>query len=637
MNIIFFFSINKILITIKMSLVICSNNFKDGSIARQENSIENAFSFRNALSSTYSIPKNSQVALQSAKLNINGKVVFSRNTGKFFQYFGKRLDMDGETEPQIDDTTSHPLLVQLNDTDQIEEQSPSDFANTLATRLNETIYHPNIKNQIDVEILNNASSLDFKGYKIIYDQVGTVDSNIPTQNFNTWYRNDVVNASSPDFTYTGGVFTRNASLDEVDVCAGINTQYPLNLAGGEMVVNISHASADVNASGKETPWAVGLSRFVNNPDEEGFINPNYFSRYNNDDLGLNGNEVFMDFAVSRNSASQLVVFQSVWDSTNYELKLEEVDYWNNASSAFSGNGEPLDMEGTLYTKVKFEAEGESLRLEIFNASAPPGLKAAAAGSWETVTTYKAGEPKSSMFTPINQAQWCLHPVFWVGYNASNTSGSLEFDEYQGVNIAGYDPTKENKGGWFETMELLGKSSLCESVESRVFNQTDVGTAYEQDQLNASGGVNGSHILILQQSDIYAPSQGANATEVLGFNRGVVDTPVSETGSEVIFESIDAPSLINNLSLFVRLNNLGQNVMNAFTGNRSKIISHLTKLETQVGIVSYEPNNLVWLDLDNPADINLTDFDLSINYINEQYARIVTGDSIICLYFRKKPM
>ena len=151
-----------------MSLVICSNHFKDGSIARQENSIDNAFSFRNALSSTYQIKKNSQVALQSVKLNINGKVVFSRNTNKFYQFFGKLLEMDGETSPQIEETTSSPLLVQLADTDQIEEQAPSDFVNTLATRLNEHMYHPNIRDKITCKILNNASSLDFKGYEIIF-------------------------------------------------------------------------------------------------------------------------------------------------------------------------------------------------------------------------------------------------------------------------------------------------------------------------------------------------------------------------------------------------------------------------------------------------------------------------------------
>ena len=127
-----------------MSLVICSNNFKDGSTARQKSSIDNAFSFRNALSSTYSIPKNSQVALQSAKLNINGKVVYSSNTNNFYQYFGKKLDMDGTTSPQISETTSSPLLVQLTGTDRIVEESPSDFANSLTTRLNESIYHPNM-------------------------------------------------------------------------------------------------------------------------------------------------------------------------------------------------------------------------------------------------------------------------------------------------------------------------------------------------------------------------------------------------------------------------------------------------------------------------------------------------------------
>ena len=66
-----------------MSLVICSNSAQDGSVARQKNSIEEAFSFRNALSSTYKIPKNSQVALQSAKLNITGKVHFQTTIMNF--------------------------------------------------------------------------------------------------------------------------------------------------------------------------------------------------------------------------------------------------------------------------------------------------------------------------------------------------------------------------------------------------------------------------------------------------------------------------------------------------------------------------------------------------------------------------
>jgi len=612
-----------------MSLVICSNNFKDGSVARQDNSIENAFSFRNGLSSTYKIPANSQVALQSAKLNINGKVVYSRNVNPFYQYFGKKLNLDGETDPQIEDTTSHPLLVQLTDTNQIEEDSPNDFVNNLEQRLNDTIYHPNLKNQITASLLNNASDLDFKGYKIVYNQVNTTTENKPTDAFKQWFRKDGIyaGATSNFFSYSTNVFQRNASLNSYDVCAGINTQFPLNLGSGVFEVNISHGNANVNASGTEVEFAVGLSRFVNNESWDGNINPTYFSADANEDLGYLNEVPFMDFGVGINLEGEIVCFHTAYTDTVEALRLEEVKYWNNASSSFIGNGARKDSTEGQYTKIKFEAEGERMKAEIYNAST---------SAWEVITSYLAGEEKDAMFTPINQAQWCLHPVFTIGSSNENASGKLEFHTYNGINITGYDPTKKNKGGWFETMELLNKTDWCENVESRVFNQTDVLTEYAQRNTNASGGVDLDHVLILQKSDIYTPSTRANARDLLGFNRDVVDTSTEAVGSQVTFESIKVPSLINNMSLFVRLNNLGQNVLNAFTGNKSKIIAHLTKLETEVGIVSYEPNNYVWLDLDNPSDINLTDFDLSVNYINEQYATTVTGDSIICLYFREKP-
>jgi len=616
-----------------MSLVICSNNFKDGTIARQRNSIENAFSFRNGLSSTYTIPPNSQVALQSAKLNIDGKVVYSRNNNPFYQYFGKILDLDGETSPQIEETTSHPLLVQLADSTEIKEQSPTDFANTLQDRLNETIYHPNVKNQITVETLKNASSLDFRGYKITYDQVNAETNNIPTQAFKQWFRKDGVYAepTSDFFSYAGGVFQRNGSSSEYDVCAGINTQYPLNLGGGAMEVNISHGNADVNASGTQVEFAVGLSRFVNNVNKDGYITPTYFDGSANEELGYLNQLPLIDFGVGFNYDGDLVCFHTTWiDRGGGEgaLRIEEVEYWNNASSTYSGAGGRINSTTGQYTKIKFEAEGERMKAQIYNASTT---------AWETITSYLADQSKDSMFTPINQAQWCLHPVFTIGYSDENTAGKLEFHLYHGIDVVGYDPTKEYKGGWFETMELFGKDEWCEDVEKRLFNQTNDATAYAQLNTNASGGVDFDHVLILKESDIYTPSDRANARDLLGFNRDIVDTPTyTPVGSQAIFESEKTPSLINNMSLFVRLNNLGQSVLNAYTGFRSKIISHLVNLETAVGIVSYEPSNLIWLDLNNPAEMNITDFDISVNYINEQYATIVSGDSIICLYFREKP-
>jgi hypothetical protein len=614
-----------------MSLVICSNSAQDGSVLRQLNSIEEAYSFRNALSSTYKIPANSQVALQSAKLNIDGRIVFSRNNHRGYQYFGKKLNLNGTTSPQIDETTSHPLLFNLTTEetkDAVEELAPSDFANRLKTRLNETIYHPNIKDNIDVQVLRNASSLDFKGFKIIYDQVNSAPENKPTDAFKQWYRKDGIykEATSKFFSYSSDVFQRNNSLNSYDVCAGINTQSPLSLGSGVFEVNISHGNGNVNASGTEVEFAVGLSRFVNDVDGYGFLNPTYFDRNDNDDLGYLNELPHFDFGVGINRGGEIVCFNSAYDPLDDTTHLQEVKYWNNASSTFIGNGARKDSTEEQYTKIKFEAEGERMKAEIYNAST---------SAWEVITSYLAGEDKTDMFTPINQAQWCLHPVFSIGSSNENASGKLEFHTYNGVNIADYDPTKKNQGGWFETMELLGTQKYCFNVEKRLNNQPNDATAYEQKNTNASGGADGNHVLILQQSDVYKPSFQANTKNLLGFNRDVVDTAVQTLGSKVTFESVEVPSQTNSMSLFLRLGNLGQRVINAFTGNQSKIIAHLSNLETQSGRVTYEPQNLVWLDLHNPYEINLTDFDLSFTYINEQYAKIITGQSIVCLYFRQK--
>ena len=83
-----------------MSLVICSNQDADGASERQSSSIFEPWSFRNALSSTYNIPANSQVALQSCKVNIDGRVTVSGANNHLYQYFGVPLDVDGISTPQ---------------------------------------------------------------------------------------------------------------------------------------------------------------------------------------------------------------------------------------------------------------------------------------------------------------------------------------------------------------------------------------------------------------------------------------------------------------------------------------------------------------------------------------------------------
>ena len=91
-------------------------------------------------------------------------------------------------------------------------------------------------------------------------------------------------------------------------------------------------------------------------------------------------------------------------------------------------------------------------------------------------------------------------------------------------------------------------------------------------------------------------------------------------------------------MFVRLDNFTQSSLNARMGNRSQIIAHLPRFDGQVetGRIYHEPKNLIFLDLNNSQPMNLSSFDISFVYSNEQYVRSLTGQSVVCLYIRSRP-
>jgi len=204
-------------------------------------------------------------------------------------------------------------------------------------------------------------------------------------------------------------------------------------------------------------------------------------------------------------------------------------------------------------------------------------------------------------------------------------------------LTGYDVKKKFGAGWWETMELLGTERLCEEVEARAVLKLGDATTYSQQTTNASGYFDTlTNVLIMNQSDVYAPSDGANGGNILGFNSTILSQPTSAAGVfPRLYNSEYPPDVQSSKALFVRLDNFGQNVMNALTKNRSKIISHLPRFDNNqsTGRLYFEPKNLIWINLENSNELNVTDFDISFCYSNEQYATILTGQSIVCLYFR----
>ena len=623
-----------------MSLVVCSNKDSDGT-ERQKQSIYKAWSFRNSLSSAYTVPANSQVALQSCKVNIDGRMVFSRNNHRFYHYMGQKVATETPAPAgqalAIADTTSHPCITTLTtDSEQgrVIEMSVDDFAARVQQQVRSTTYHPNAKEQFTCDVLRNASSVDFLGYSLKSIQNVSVPTFAPaTGSFEQWYRDDDEYAPTAPatFTYIGGVFKRESSNNILTTAVGICPSRPLSLTEGELKVNISTASANANASGVE--WHVGLSRFINEVTESGgYYYPDYYD-YGKDTNIRTSEECHMDFAVCRNQDGELVVYQSAYDPVHECTRRYEVEYWNNPEADGTFTKAPLgrfSMDGTSFDYVKFKVDGEQVSLVINIV-----------GTGEaTLVDYSAAADKKYMFKPVNQACWCLHPVLMVGVTTANQESTLELANFGGMNITDYNPKIINKGGWFETLELTAAGTFrALSVEERTWNQPTEGTAYAQIKTGTApnNGVNYSFVYILEPSDVYKPTFGANARQLLGFNNAILQNPnslVAPNGG--IYNSVFTPSRVSSYAMFVKLNNFGQKVVNARTGFESKILSHLTDLETLSGRQTYEPNNLIWLDLDNPADMNVNEFDISFVYANEQYATILTGQSIVCLYFRKKP-
>ena len=624
-----------------MSLVVTSNR-DDDVVRRNEASIYSAWSYRNDLSSTYKIPPNSQVALQSCKVNLDGRITIGENNSWWYDWFGYDVDAidntDGtgtEVEEKINLTTSYPKLQDIDVArGSILELTTDELAERLKKYHRE--YHPLEMNQFDCDVKRN-SGLDFLGFEFKYNQYTGNASTMPTS-AEKFYNDE----EAQRFSYnTGtGVFQRNAGTF-VDPAVGILLGAPLSAVGGDCRVTISSA----NGSGLE--WGFGLSRdcpnYFINEDEE--YRPYYFDNFNDEDeneaMGLDNHLYFEDFGVHRNDLDELVLRHAVPTTDGSALVHKEVRYWLNVNGSLAGAGRyDMGTNALGYTAFQLSLNGEVIELYGINASGT-----------DFITGFDATQPKRTYFRPCTQTNWCLHPVLFVGYDGITEQGQLTLASFSGVNITNYNSRLDSqfsKKGWFETASMLSNVdnfrpiNRCRDLDLRTIfdpDETNAPYVYAQKELNASG-VDYKYAMILKPNNTYHPTFGASTADLFGFPGRSLVMDGTGTFPAITFGSDVAPDLNCMKSIFVRLNGFGQQVINARTGNKSTILSHLPTADSSSSQGSsqrifYEPSNLLWLDLNNPYEMVVSEFSIDFVYSNEQYAKILQGQSIVCLYFRVK--
>ena len=78
-----------------MSLVLLSNDASESQLVGQRDSIFKPYSFRNSITSTLEIPANSEVALQSCKICLDGSIGIEAGRRVLYIYLGETIDLSG--------------------------------------------------------------------------------------------------------------------------------------------------------------------------------------------------------------------------------------------------------------------------------------------------------------------------------------------------------------------------------------------------------------------------------------------------------------------------------------------------------------------------------------------------------------
>ncbi len=161
-----------------MSLVILTNDAKEQSVlVAQEQSIYKPWSFRNALSSTMEIPADSQIALTSAKISLDGQISLAEASKTLFIYLGRWLDPDQD----LRHSCSYPIKIKLfEDQPGVTTTDIQGLANELQSAINKSITHPHYAKRCLVNVKRDTNTGAFQGYNIQFKQINIGETKLPS-------------------------------------------------------------------------------------------------------------------------------------------------------------------------------------------------------------------------------------------------------------------------------------------------------------------------------------------------------------------------------------------------------------------------------------------------------------------------
>tara|TARA_R110002020_G_scaffold99759_3_gene236489 strand:- start:1067 stop:3334 length:2268 start_codon:yes stop_codon:yes gene_type:complete len=279
--------------------------------------------------------------------------------------------------------------------------------------------------------------------------------------------------------------------------------------------------------------------------------------------------------------------------------------------------------------------------------------------------------KNHYLRPVNQCMWNLQPQ--IRLYSTGGAGSAELIEFQGRDL----PTETDRdfftGSWWGSLPAQGLMEQARELDVGRLQQSDttyvgntkIPTDYiflgmptvSADQYpDAMSTFDMGLIVSTGENGVvkYPNTPDANTSRLFGFpnytyvDQSILNSPnysaVPNTNTEdpkysyKSFQSTNTPVLTTGQSCFVRCPTLTHQSQNGASSGMSKILYHLPRFSdtgNDVGPLFWNPPEMVYLDLNNPADITLNNIQIDIVDKDEKIVSDLNNNTIVVLHVREK--
>jgi hypothetical protein len=645
-----------------MSLLIASSS--KGAKETNQIGVQVPYQFRNHLKNPLIVPPNSEIAVESVKINRIPQLDYGGGVVSNF-WFGERLPVNG-----LDNSLSY-FIPSENIID--EGSSPLDFAERFKQVLQESYStHPEI-DSLNIEINIQTDALGgFTGFEFKIPQVGSAQgtSTVPPAATRT---QEVTFISDGALDWDGTTFSADGGQVGGQLMPINDQGGPISLHNGSITYN--------NFTGDN--WTVGLSRCIGVEKNEGFIEsqdyePLFGTGVALGDVGPEGNTV-MDYCAEMYE-DELKLYHCVADTGTARSRragepirtiMSEIKYYeknntsstaNNGSNSSYATGTPIPSASI--TDITFICNGESVTVQ-------------ASGNTVVKCVLQNASTKNQIPKPIGQTCWKMYPHVHL------------WEDNDAVDLAVYECRKgdtiynnQPENSWITRATLptiLGNGSGVDHYEQldagveptpawrnalRWGNEVDYRAPfqiYSPEALPSATTVRTrkgftSNAIIEDYENIFimGPSERymsrriqewqPNSMEVLGFSPFAInpDSNMSHGGgfNGASFASATRPSMLSQHSTFIRVPTLTHETYNFGTGNPSKILFQVPRFDnsgTETGALFFQNPDKTYIALNNTDEVRVTDLDVHFVRKDETFAKDLTGSSEVVFHIRKVKM